>query len=50
MMKGSPRKVLAIGEAMLEMAPVGDHLYRQAFAEDTFNTAWHMAQLLIGYC
>jgi 2-dehydro-3-deoxygluconokinase len=47
-MTGSPRKVLAIGEAMLEMAPVGDDLYRQGFAGDTFNTAWHMAQLLIG--
>jgi 2-dehydro-3-deoxygluconokinase len=49
MMTGSPRKVLAIGEAMLEMAPVGEHLYRQGFAGETFNTAWHMAQLLVGY-
>jgi 2-dehydro-3-deoxygluconokinase len=40
------KRVVAIGEAMLEMAPVGDGLYRRGFAGDTFNTAWHMAQLL----
>lgn len=37
--------VRAIGEAMVEMAPVGD-LYRRGFAGDTFNTAWHMARWL----
>ena len=37
-------KMLSIGEAMVEMAPVGDGLYRRAFAGDTFNTAWHLAQ------
>ena len=42
------RSVLAIGEAMIEMAPVGDGLYRRAYAGDTFNTVWHMAQLLDG--
>lgn len=31
---------------MIELAPVGDGLYRRAFAGDTFNTIWHMAQLL----
>ncbi len=40
------RKMLSIGEAMVEMAPVGDDLYRRAFAGDTFNTAWHLAQRL----
>ena len=40
------RPVVAIGEVMLELAPVGDGLYRKGFAGDTFNTAWHMAQLL----
>lgn len=40
------RSVRAIGEAMVEMAPVGDGLYRRGFAGDTFNTAWHMAQWL----
>lgn len=38
--------VRAIGEAMVEMAPVGEGLYRRGFAGDTFNTAWHMAQWL----
>ncbi len=40
------RSVRAIGEAMVEMAPVADGLYRRGFAGDTFNTAWHMAQWL----
>jgi 2-dehydro-3-deoxygluconokinase len=31
---------------MVEMAPVGDGLYRRGFAGDTFNTAWHMARWL----
>ncbi|MCB1429824.1 MAG: sugar kinase, partial [Nitratireductor sp.] len=39
---------------MIEMAPVGQGLYRRGFAGDTFNTVWHMAQALgdqarIGY-
>jgi len=38
--------VRAIGEAMVEMAPMGEGLYRRGFAGDTFNTAWHMAQWL----
>lgn len=37
---------VAVGEAMVELAPVGDGLYRRGFAGDTFNTAWHMAQAL----
>lgn len=42
-----PRQsVRAIGEAMVEMAPVGAGQYRRGFAGDTFNTAWHMAQWL----
>lgn len=40
------RNVVAIGEAMLEFAPVGDGKYARGFAGDTFNTVWHMAQLL----
>ncbi len=39
-------KVAAIGEAMIEMAVVGENQYRRSFAGDTFNTAWHMAQVL----
>jgi len=47
-MKLGTGKVVAIGEAMIEMAPVDQGLYRRGFAGDTFNTAWHMAQLLSG--
>ena len=39
-------KLCAIGEPMIELAPVEGGLYRQGFAGDTFNTAWHMAQVL----
>ena len=38
--------MLAVGEAMVEIAPAGDGLYRRAFAGDTFNTVWHLAQRL----
>ena len=40
-------KTVAVGEAMVELAPVGDGQYRRGFAGDTFNTAWHMAQALL---
>ena len=46
MKKVPNRRVRAIGEAMVELAPVGDGLYRKGFAGDTFNTAWHMARWL----
>ncbi|AXI48571.1 2-dehydro-3-deoxygluconokinase [Sulfitobacter sp. SK012] len=39
-------KVVSIGEAMVEMAVVGDNQYRRDFAGDTYNTAWHIAQVL----
>jgi 2-dehydro-3-deoxygluconokinase len=42
----SPPRLLCIGEAMVEMAPLGGDRYRRGFAGDTFNTAWHMAQVL----
>lgn len=38
-------RVLAVGEAMIEMAIIGEDTYRRGFAGDTFNTAWHMAQI-----
>ncbi len=38
--------VAAVGEAMVEMAPVEGGLYTRGFAGDTFNTLWHMAQVL----
>ena len=46
MLRIRAQKVVAIGEAMVEMAPVGGSLYRRGYAGDTFNTIWHMAQLL----
>lgn len=39
-------KLCAIGEAMIELAPVEGGLYARGYAGDTFNTAWHMAQIL----
>lgn len=39
-------RVVGVGEAMVELSPAGDGLYRLGFAGDTFNTVWHMAQLL----
>ena len=40
--------MVAVGEAMVELAPVGAGTYRRGYAGDTFNTAWHMAQALRG--
>lgn len=40
---------VAVGEAMVELAPVGNGHYKRGFAGDTFNTAWHMAQALHGH-
>lgn len=48
MLEFKSRKALAVGEAMVEMAPVGGGQYRRGFAGDTFNTAWHMARALAG--
>jgi 2-dehydro-3-deoxygluconokinase len=39
---------ISVGEAMVELAPVGEGYYQRGFAGDTFNTAWHMAQALHG--
>ncbi len=39
---------ISVGEAMVELASVGEGTYRRGFAGDTFNTAWHMAQALRG--
>lgn len=40
------KRFVAVGEAMLELAPVDGGLYRIGYAGDTFNTVWHAAQLL----
>lgn len=45
-MTETPKKMLAIGEAMLELAPVEGGTFRLGYAGDTFNTLWHAAQLL----
>lgn len=40
-------RIVAIGEAMVELAPAGaDDLYRAGFAGDTLNTAWYLRKLL----
>jgi 2-dehydro-3-deoxygluconokinase len=49
------RKVIGIGEAMVEFAPIGTNVYQRGFAGDTLNTCWHIAKLLkengrVGYC
>jgi 2-dehydro-3-deoxygluconokinase len=49
------KRLLCIGECMVELAPAGDGLYRQGFAGDTFNTAWHARRALgedweVAYC
>ena len=36
------KKLLAIGEIMMEMADIGDNLYKMSFAGDTFNVAHYM--------
>jgi len=39
-------RILCIGEAMAELAPVEGGLYRMGFAGDTLNTAWYLRALL----
>jgi 2-dehydro-3-deoxygluconokinase len=40
------KRFIAIGECMIEFAPVEDGLYRLGYAGDTFNTAYYAAALL----
>ncbi|WP_284163819.1 sugar kinase [Frigidibacter sp. SD6-1] len=44
------RRIVAIGECMVEFAPAGDAAgggqFRQGFAGDTFNMAWYLRRLL----
>jgi 2-dehydro-3-deoxygluconokinase len=49
------RRVLALGECMVELAPLGGDRYRRGFAGDTYNFAWYLRRLLpsdwiVGYC
>ncbi len=48
------RRLLAIGECMVELSPAPDGLFAMKFAGDTFNTAWYArklggASLRVGY-
>lgn len=40
------RRLVCIGECMVELAALGDGLFRQGFAGDTFNTAWYARRAL----
>jgi 2-dehydro-3-deoxygluconokinase len=40
------KRLLCIGECMVELAPAEGGLFRQGFAGDTFNTAWHARRAL----
>ncbi len=39
------RRLLTIGECMVELSPAGDGLFAMGFAGDTFNTAWYARQI-----
>ncbi|MCC4298903.1 sugar kinase [Aurantimonas coralicida] len=36
------RRIVSIGECMVELSSAGEGLYRKGFAGDTFNTAWYL--------
>lgn len=40
------KRVLSIGECMVELAQAGQGLLRKGFAGDTFNTAWYLRAAL----
>ncbi|MFT4011865.1 MAG: sugar kinase [Paracoccus sp. (in: a-proteobacteria)] len=39
-------RVVSVGECMVELSGAGPGMWRQAFAGDTFNTAWYLRALL----
>ncbi|MDT1062804.1 sugar kinase [Paracoccus sp. CPCC 101403] len=39
-------RVVSVGECMVELSGAGQGLWRQAFAGDTFNTAWYLRALM----
>jgi 2-dehydro-3-deoxygluconokinase len=41
-----PPRIVGIGEAMLEFAPVPGGLFKRGFAGDTLNTSWYLRRLL----
>ena len=40
------KRVLSIGECMVELSQAGQGLLRKGFAGDTFNTAWYLRAVL----
>ena len=40
------RRIVLIGECMVEFAPLANGDFKLGFAGDTFNTAWYLRQLL----
>ena len=39
-------RIVGVGEAMVEFAPVRDGLFKRGFAGDTLNTSWYLRRLL----
>ena len=39
-------RIVSVGECMVELSGAGQGLWRQAFAGDTFNTAWYLRALM----
>lgn len=46
MEQGDGMRVVSVGECMVELSGAGQGLWRQAFAGDTFNTAWYLRALM----
>ncbi|SEN16128.1 2-keto-3-deoxygluconate kinase [Pseudorhodobacter antarcticus] len=46
MMRPKMQRMVAIGEAMVEMAPLAGGAYQMGFAGDTLNTAWYARRVL----
>jgi 2-dehydro-3-deoxygluconokinase len=41
-----PQRIVGIGEAMVEFAPLSGGLFKRGFAGDTLNTSWYLRRLL----
>ena len=40
------RRIVCVGECMVEFAPIEGQSYRRGFAGDTFNSAWYLRRIL----
>lgn len=40
------KRIVSVGECMVEMAPTGEGTYAMGFAGDTLNTAWYLRRAL----